>query len=89
MLEYLSIRRYSPGIFQAVTIRSVQTISRKPKGGDVLELRALFLVGILRDYTPSILSFKDDDIVRAAWRHAEAGRNDQPLVTCNVRDRRE
>ena len=34
--------------------------------------------GILRDYTPGI-SERDEDIVRAAWRHAEVGRNDQPF----------
>ena len=34
---------------------------------------------ILRDYTPGIFQTEDEDIVRAAWRHAEAGRNDQPV----------
>ena len=35
--------------------------------------------GILRDYTPGIFKTEDEDIVRAAWRHAEVGRNDQPF----------
>ena len=34
--------------------------------------------GILRDYTPGT-SEGSEDIVRAAWRHAEVGRNDQPF----------
>src|ERR1044072_446332 len=33
--------------------------------------------GTLRDYMPSA-STRGEDIVRTAWRHAEAGRNDLP-----------
>ena len=34
---------------------------------------------ILRDYTPDIpTAGRDEEIVRAAWRHAEAGRNVLP-----------
>ena len=35
---------------------------------------------ILRDYTPDTLASVGEDIVRAAWRHAEDGRNDHPAV---------
>jgi len=33
--------------------------------------------GTLRDYMPGAC-FAGEDIVRTAWRHAEAGRNDLP-----------
>ena len=35
---------------------------------------------ILRDCTPGIQSRLDEETVRAAWRHAEVGRNVQPAT---------
>jgi len=67
MLENPSIPRYSPQI-EAVTIRGVRTISRKDSTSQSR---------ILRDHTPNIRSFSDEDMVRTAWRHAECGRNDR------------
>ncbi len=59
-------------------MRPVQTISRKP---------IPLWIGILRDYTPDCLNhdFETEDIVRAAWRHAEVGRNAQPYAFLGLR----
>ena len=81
MLEHLSIRQYSFlwtfGFIGSVKICSVQTISRKP----ILSRLASACWNewrILRDYTPGNSYQRVEDIVRAAWRHAEVDRNDQP-----------
>ena len=67
MLENPSIPWYSPQL-EAVTNHGVRTISRK---GSTRQSR------ILRDHTPNIRSFLDEDMVRTAWRHAERGRDDR------------
>ena len=41
---------------------------------------------ILRDCTPGIQSRLDEETVRAAWRHAEAGRNVQPTMLRTLAD---
>ena len=41
---------------------------------------------ILRDCTPSIQLRLDEETVRAAWRHAEAGRNVQPTMLRTLAD---
>jgi hypothetical protein len=68
MLESLSIPHYSP-----------QKGSDNMLGADDQQER-LARARILRDYTPGTFE-EGEDIVRAAWRHAEVGRNDQSIDT--------
>jgi hypothetical protein len=69
VLELIAERKHlnSKGIMEIAII--AQTMNRK---------KTIQVLRILRDYTPGIFE-RDEDIVRAAWRHAEVGRNDQPF----------
>ena len=70
VLELIRERKHlnSKGIMEIANI--AQTMNRKKETIQILR--------ILRDYTPGT-SERGEDIVRAAWRHAEVGRNDQPI----------
>ena len=60
-------------------MRPVRTISRKDLGEEALTRPrvAVFLLRILRDYTPDPCRNQREDIVRSMWRHIETGRNDR------------
>jgi hypothetical protein len=51
------------------------TCSENPSGAVNQQERPIFEIGILRDYTPNTGSPAGEDIVRAAWRHAEVRHN--------------
>ena len=61
-------------------MRPVRTISRKDLGKEaaVRPRTVVDSLGILRDHTPDPCRNQWEDMVRSVWRHAEAGRNDQP-----------
>ena len=68
MLEHLSIPRYTEQKLY-VTMRWVQTISRKDS-----------IRNAYRESSETVRrnpTLVGEDTVRPAWRHAEAGRNDQ------------
>lgn len=71
MLGNLSIRQYSLRL-GAVKICAVQMISRKDQA-------SLESSETIRRASVSTIVGVDEEIVRAAWRHAEAGRNVLPL----------
>ena len=64
-------------------MRPVRTISRKDLGKEasVRPRTGVDSLGILRDHTPDPCRNQWEDMVRSVWRHAEAGRNDRPLLT--------